>query len=578
MLSRQHRRARPDDPDRLLRPDLARPRRFLAIGAFTTVILTVHAGTPFRHRCAGGCESRAPSSASWSACRRCAFAASISPSARSRCTTPSFFCATSYQAKFGASASAGITIPDPVIGPFRPARRAAWYYFLLRSWLAIATCFCVNLVRTRPGRAWMAIRDRDIAAEALGINLDALQAAGVHAQRDAGIALGQPAAYYSNVVTVEAYTLDLADHLCRDDHRRRHGLDPREAAGRGVHHAAAVRHRVACSSFCPGTWRFGPTMFGVQVGVDRRLHHPVPAVRAEGPRRDLAAHRDLLRALAVPLPAARQRRGGDRMAARTAARSPPARGRLQPRRDRDPGRVARRAGQARSSRWSAPTARARPRRCAPSPGSCRRRTPQSPTARSHSSGQRIDGQLPHQLAGPASSSCPERDKVFDTLSVRDNLLVRAREGGADHSRHGPALLPAPARSGAPNSRAFSAAARSRCWRSAWRCCAADAAAGRRIVARPCADRHQGADGASSSSINRELGLTMLMVEQNAKAALCDRRLRLRDGRRPSRVLRQGAGADVASGRAEFYLGGAGQSENKSYRDVKQYRRKRRWWG
>ena len=29
---------------------------------------------------------------------------------------------------------------------------------------------------------------------------------------------------------------------------------------------------------------------------------------------------------------------------------------------------------------------------------------------------------------------------------------------------------------------------------------------------------------------------------------------------------------------EFYLGGAGQAENKSYRDIKQYRRKRRWWG
>ena len=29
---------------------------------------------------------------------------------------------------------------------------------------------------------------------------------------------------------------------------------------------------------------------------------------------------------------------------------------------------------------------------------------------------------------------------------------------------------------------------------------------------------------------------------------------------------------------EFYLGGAGQSESKSYRDIKQYRRKRRWWG
>jgi len=28
---------------------------------------------------------------------------------------------------------------------------------------------------------------------------------------------------------------------------------------------------------------------------------------------------------------------------------------------------------------------------------------------------------------------------------------------------------------------------------------------------------------------------------------------------------------------EFYLGGSEKSEAKSYRDIKQYRRKRRWW-
>ena len=30
--------------------------------------------------------------------------------------------------------------------------------------LVLITAACVNLVRTRAGRAWMAIRDRDIAA------------------------------------------------------------------------------------------------------------------------------------------------------------------------------------------------------------------------------------------------------------------------------------------------------------------------------------------------------------------------------------------------------------------------------
>jgi branched-chain amino acid transport system ATP-binding protein len=30
--------------------------------------------------------------------------------------------------------------------------------------------------------------------------------------------------------------------------------------------------------------------------------------------------------------------------------------------------------------------------------------------------------------------------------------------------------------------------------------------------------------------------------------------------------------------SEFYLGGSAQANFKSYRDIKQYRRKRRWWG
>src|SRR5919197_3639956 len=80
------------------------------------------------------------------------------------------FLATTYQSNFTRSASAGLTIADPSIGPFELKGDIKWYYFLL-GFLTLVTVACVNLMRTRPGRAWMAIRDRDIAAEALGINL-----------------------------------------------------------------------------------------------------------------------------------------------------------------------------------------------------------------------------------------------------------------------------------------------------------------------------------------------------------------------------------------------------------------------
>jgi len=72
-------------------------------------------------------------------------------------------------------------------------------------------------------------------------------------------------------------------------------------------------------------------------------------------------------------------------------------------------------------------------------------------------------------------------------------------------------------------------------------------------------------------------LTILLVEQNARLALevasygyiLENGRIVLDGR--SEKLR--ANDDVQ----EFYLG-SGDSARVSYRDVKQYRRTRRWWG
>src|SRR5262249_61786994 len=119
------------------------------------------------------------------------------------------FLATTYQARFGQSATAGITIPDPSIGPLVLQGDRPWYYFLLAI-LTLVTAACVNLVRTRPGRAWMAIRDRDIAAQSLGINLTRYKLSAFMLSATLASVSGSLAAYYSNVVTVERYTLDLA--------------------------------------------------------------------------------------------------------------------------------------------------------------------------------------------------------------------------------------------------------------------------------------------------------------------------------------------------------------------------------
>jgi branched-chain amino acid transport system ATP-binding protein len=78
-------------------------------------------------------------------------------------------------------------------------------------------------------------------------------------------------------------------------------------------------------------------------------------------------------------------------------------------------------------------------------------------------------------------------------------------------------------------------------------------------------------------IRRELGLTLLLVEQSAAVALriADYGYVLENGR----VVLDGDGARLRGHQdiQEFYLGQTG-GERRSYRDVKQYRRSRRWYG
>jgi branched-chain amino acid transport system ATP-binding protein len=77
-------------------------------------------------------------------------------------------------------------------------------------------------------------------------------------------------------------------------------------------------------------------------------------------------------------------------------------------------------------------------------------------------------------------------------------------------------------------------------------------------------------------IRNQLGITILLVEQNAAVALsiADRGYVLENGR----VVLDGTAERLRNHPdiQEFYLGGAG--ERRSYRDVKQYRRSRRWYG
>jgi branched-chain amino acid transport system ATP-binding protein len=77
-------------------------------------------------------------------------------------------------------------------------------------------------------------------------------------------------------------------------------------------------------------------------------------------------------------------------------------------------------------------------------------------------------------------------------------------------------------------------------------------------------------------LNRDLGTTVLLVEQNARRALAiaDHAYVMESGR----IVLEGPAAELAGNPdvQEFYLGLSQTGSRKSYRDVKHYRRRKRW--
>ncbi len=66
--------------------------------------------------------------------------------------------------------SYGIAIPRPVIGSFSFESDRSYYYIVL-AFAVVMTLFATNLIRTKTGRAFMAVRDHYISAEIMGISL-----------------------------------------------------------------------------------------------------------------------------------------------------------------------------------------------------------------------------------------------------------------------------------------------------------------------------------------------------------------------------------------------------------------------
>lgn len=102
----------------------------------------------------------------------------------------------------------GITIKDPNLGPFILSTEKEWY-FVLCFIVWMAAIYIKNLVRSRPGRAWVAIHNRDIAAEIMGINIGYYKVLAFIVSTSITSLAGSIYAYYTNVASVAEFNFGL---------------------------------------------------------------------------------------------------------------------------------------------------------------------------------------------------------------------------------------------------------------------------------------------------------------------------------------------------------------------------------
>src|SRR5213592_726433 len=106
-------------------------------------------------------------------------------------------------------ANTGVSVPPPALGPWVLKGVVAWYYALTLA-AALTLALSVNLRRSRAGRAWMAIRDREIAAESVGIDVSRYKVLAFVWSSAITAVAGALFAYHRAFVSVEAFGFFLA--------------------------------------------------------------------------------------------------------------------------------------------------------------------------------------------------------------------------------------------------------------------------------------------------------------------------------------------------------------------------------
>jgi branched-chain amino acid transport system permease protein len=104
--------------------------------------------------------------------------------------------------------STGVIIDSPSVGSYSLTSAIGWYFVLL-VFAALALLISVNLQRSRTGRAWRALRDRDVVAGALGIDVQRFKLLAFMVSSTMTAVAGALFAYYRNFVSIDAFSLYL---------------------------------------------------------------------------------------------------------------------------------------------------------------------------------------------------------------------------------------------------------------------------------------------------------------------------------------------------------------------------------
>lgn len=102
-----------------------------------------------------------------------------------------------------------ILMPTASIGGFDIKGRTTWYYVLLVV-VFMTLIVTINLVRSRFGRRWTAVADKELAAETIGIDSRSVRLSAFVISSGIAALAGVLLAYYLKVVAVEQFSLQLA--------------------------------------------------------------------------------------------------------------------------------------------------------------------------------------------------------------------------------------------------------------------------------------------------------------------------------------------------------------------------------